>query len=149
MMVTIPPPPGKPGAGVRNATGLQAPSPQPFKAAKQSVAPEVWGYVLLASTIILTLMSLATLVFAGTNLNLRLIGYVLGGILGPVVLGLNTVLQRNALRDPNFIPSQKLNVAIRLIVFLGIASAIVQVIFAGELLSQFISEALLRAGWQI
>ena len=82
-------------------------------------------------------------------MELRILGYGLGGIVGPIALGIGTVSQRSALRDPNFSPMLKLGLATKILAFAGIASAIVQILVASTQISEYISEFLIQAGWQL
>lgn len=112
-------------------------------------SPKAGIFVALFIAIFATGSSLSLLIIAGDNLGLRILGYLLGGVLGPIALGLGTVFQRNALRDPNFSPMLKVGLATKVLAFAGIACAIIQILIAAQQLSEYISEFLIQAGWQL
>ena len=150
-MVSLPPPPPASG-GVKGVpkvamtTGLTAPS-SPSRSSGSS--PKAGIYFAFFLAIIATGSSLALLVIAGDSLELRVLGYCLGGIVGPIALGIGTVAQRSALRDPNFSPMLRVGLATKILAFAGIASAIVQILVASTEISEYISEFLIQAGWQL
>ena len=150
-MVTLPPPPPASG-GVRGvpkvamSPGLGAPA---TPSRSSGASPKAGIYVAFFLALAETTASLALLVVAGDSLELRILGYCLGGIAGPIALGIGTVSQRSALRDPNFSPMLKIGLATKILAFAGIASAIIQILVASTQISEYISELLIQAGWQL
>ena len=150
-MVTLPPPPPASGASkaMPRVQGLSSAGSPPSTKRESPFSPKVGIYSAFFVAVVSTSLSVTTLIVAGDSLELRLWGYVLGGIIGPIALGVDTVSQRTALRDPNFSPMLKLGLATKILAFAGIASAIIQVLVASTQISEFISELLIQAGWQL
>lgn len=150
-MVTLPPPPPASG-GVKGAPKVAMNSMQSAPSSpsnRNSTSPKIGIYFAFALALFATGSSIALLVVAGDSLELRLLGYCLGGIVGPIALGVSTVAQRSALRDPNFSPMLRIGLATKILAFAGIASAIVQILVASTQISEYISEFLIQAGWQL
>ena len=151
-MVSLPPPPPPSGGGSTAPSRLVTSSPSfssPQKSSRSGGSPKAGIYVSFGLALASTAASLALLLLAGDSLELRLLGYFLGGIVGPVALGIQSVSQRSALRDPNFAPMLKIGLTTKILVFAGIASAIVMVLIASGQISEYISETLEQAGWRL
>lgn len=150
-MVTLPPPP--PASGGVKGVPKVAMSPglgAPVRPSRSSgTSPKAGIYVAFFLALAATAASLALLVTAGDSLELRILGYGLGGIVGPIALGIGTVSQRSALRDPNFSPMLKLGLATKILAFAGIALAIIIILITSTEISEYITEALEQAGWQL
>lgn len=105
-MVSLPPPPPPSGGvkGVPKAALTPSAGFGSVPTTRSQTSPKAGIFFALFLAIFAAGSSLGLLLVAGDNLGLRILGYALGGVLGPVALGLGTVFQRNALRDPNFSP---------------------------------------------
>lgn len=131
--MTSPPPPRGPLNTPPSGMGFSNPGNSP-RVRNWEIPSNLLSYVLLAIAIASSLFAVSVAVFyalsyldvtAVPGINSELIGYALGGIVGPIVLGINAVTQRRALQDPNYFAPYSINRAIRLIVIAGIVAAVV------------------------